>query len=1173
MSTMGYVEIVTRMRSAFIGVAIAIVVVISGLTVLADSSFSAQAKSNQSTEQPPATQGTPSQILPNIPTAIPLVAQLANNSGPHIVPPPGTHYGQWGIADQTYNLTTSAFLADTSWSTLSFTNNTDSTYGNNSFSNQLNVVLKFTPPGSNAATFYYWLQNVAIINSTGTRFNGQSCYGKQGGDGFFESSVYNLTNAAGSSPYSTLNATHGSWHSNYFITNSIGYVGGCPDFNVKSSDRYQMKIVSTENQVFNKTDKAGGPLGTWTLVPAVQFQYADSQTNYNFETYETANFSFAKNPVPGNDTLVVDTVCQMPICQNNLSMIEDAENVVGGTGNGATVEASPTTSMQLGLSYFNGVNLEAVPDTVNEGHDTGEESYNLNCETTYHIAFPYSSCINSPQGGYRNVYATSMLGNLNVMPVNTAMGAIWLGSGMGPKFAALDTANGSLYVTDYSMNAVSVVSTATDKVLGKIHVGIAPQGIAFDGLNGYLYVANEGSNNVTVINSANNRVVASIGVGSDPYGVAFVDWGIMPTVGEIYVTNLGSGNVSIISSSSNSVVATVQVGSGPIGVVAYAYSTSGPHGRTWYHYAYVANFGSNNVSVINGTNKVQVSIGVGTYPFVLAFNSQEDLVYVSNWYSSNVTVINVNNNHVIGNVWVGPYPLGIAYNQFDNEEIVALETGNSTRVIAGTSLASTGCYISVGYNPEGVVFDPLNGQTYVMNYKGNSVSIISGYTDTPETANEFQSDVLGVAYDSTNGYLYMTSWQSNDVTVMNGATGVVVATVLVGTHPEGIAYDSKNNWIYVANTGSNNVSVIVTNSLNTSRPGATIRLATGSHPYDIAVDSYNGKVFVTDNGTNKVTVITGTGIQANLTVGSNPAGIAYDSTSGNVYVANFGTNNVSVVNGSTGKNNKVLGNVPGGLSPLGVAYDSGNGLIYVTDMNMNCLTVISGGSTFFEVATITLANGELSPRGVVYDSANGHLYVAAQTSYSGIISVISGFSNTELENFSGVNGAQNLAYDSATENFFATQNSSVLPTFVASDLLLSGSVSVPGYTTTYLDGPSLTDTFMANTTFASGYYHTWTNYTNGWINDIGFCSITVGNTNYADGVPDACSDPPAGPAFTLPGVTNYLNLNSSEVASTTTDGQSNITGSMMIDSPTGAIEPCADTQSPICLLATVDQTN
>jgi YVTN family beta-propeller protein len=81
---------------------------------------------------------------------------------------------------------------------------------------------------------------------------------------------------------------------------------------------------------------------------------------------------------------------------------------------------------------------------------------------------------------------------------------------------------------------------------------------------------------------------ATVTVGTSPIGVA-----VTPSGAYAYVANSGSTNVSVIRTSDNTVVATVTVGTSPYGV---AVTPSGA-------YAYVANTGSANVSVIRTSHE------------------------------------------------------------------------------------------------------------------------------------------------------------------------------------------------------------------------------------------------------------------------------------------------------------------------------------------------------------------------------------------------------------------------------------------------------------------------------------------------------------------------------------------------------------------------------------------
>jgi len=158
--------------------------------------------------------------------------------------------------------------------------------------------------------------------------------------------------------------------------------------------------------------------------------------------------------------------------------------------------------------------------------------------------------------------------------------------------------------------SVSVIDTASYKVVATIPVGLYPAGVAISPNGAFAYVANFNSNSVSVIDTATNTVTATVTVGTNPLGVA-----ITPNGAFTYVTNYTSHSVSIISTTTNSVVATLPMGSPAWGVA------STPSGAA----AYVTNPGSNSVSVINtATNTVVASVAVGLRPHVRGYHTERN---------------------------------------------------------------------------------------------------------------------------------------------------------------------------------------------------------------------------------------------------------------------------------------------------------------------------------------------------------------------------------------------------------------------------------------------------------------------------------------------------------------------------------------------------------------------
>jgi YVTN family beta-propeller protein len=127
-----------------------------------------------------------------------------------------------------------------------------------------------------------------------------------------------------------------------------------------------------------------------------------------------------------------------------------------------------------------------------------------------------------------------------------------------------------------------------------------------------------------------------------------------------------------------------------------------------------------------------------------------------------------------------------------------------------------------------------------------------------------------VAFDSFNGNLYLTNHVDNTVSVISGQTNTVIGSpITVGSGPVGIAFDSANGDLYVANHGAFRMqgTVSVISGQTNTVIGSPIPV--GQNPWDIAFDPINGNLYVTNFSDNTVSVISG---QTNTVIGSIPVG-------------------------------------------------------------------------------------------------------------------------------------------------------------------------------------------------------------------------------------------------------------------------------------------------------------
>ena len=124
-------------------------------------------------------------------------------------------------------------------------------------------------------------------------------------------------------------------------------------------------------------------------------------------------------------------------------------------------------------------------------------------------------------------------------------------------------------------------------------------------------------------NSSAQTVSATLPAGTAPQSVA-----VNPVSNQIYVANGGSNTVTVIDGATNATT-TVAAGTVPRSVAVNPVTNQ----------IYVANDGSNNVTVIDGATNATSTVAPGTSPFSVAVNPVTNKIYVANGNSANVTLL------------------------------------------------------------------------------------------------------------------------------------------------------------------------------------------------------------------------------------------------------------------------------------------------------------------------------------------------------------------------------------------------------------------------------------------------------------------------------------------------------------------------------------------------------
>ncbi|MFF0311836.1 beta-propeller fold lactonase family protein [Streptosporangium sp. NPDC004379] len=209
-----------------------------------------------------------------------------------------------------------------------------------------------------------------------------------------------------------------------------------------------------------------------------------------------------------------------------------------------------------------------------------------------------------------------------------------------------------LYVTESASDRVSVIDTATDRIIATIPVGRTPIRAAVGPDGSRLYVTDNGDDTVSVIDTATDAVVSVLPVGEAPFTAV-----ISPDGTRAYVANLGSSTVSVIDLRSGAVVDDIDAGRSPriMGI--------SPDGSR----VYVTSAYFDTMAVIDTAAATTVAVvQVGRDPRGVAVSPDGSRVYVAANSDDSVSVIDAETNTVITTIQVGDAPVGLAVGRIIN---------------------------------------------------------------------------------------------------------------------------------------------------------------------------------------------------------------------------------------------------------------------------------------------------------------------------------------------------------------------------------------------------------------------------------------------------------------------------------------------------------------------------
>ena len=289
-------------------------------------------------------------------------------------------------------------------------------------------------------------------------------------------------------------------------------------------------------------------------------------------------------------------------------------------------------------------------------------------------------------------------------------------------------------------------------------------------------------------------------------------------------------------------------------------------------FAYIANSGSNNVSVVDtATDTVITTIPVvGSQPYGVAANSAGTRVYISYSVNGGVSVIDTAANTVIGTVLTDGNASGLAVNPAGTRVYVATVSPSDFHGNLSVIDTATNTVIAtpaVGRSPAGVAVNLAGTRVYVANEGDGNVSIIDTGSNAVIATVPVAASPRGVVVNPEGTRVYVAHYSFDGfggfVSVIDTATNAVTSIPIPiadgGGNSNGLAINPAGTRLYVTNNRvpQSTVSVIDTHCDEVIADIAIPPTDQGAprYPYGIAVNPAGTRAFVTLFPSNDVAVI------------------------------------------------------------------------------------------------------------------------------------------------------------------------------------------------------------------------------------------------------------------------------------------------------------------------------
>ncbi len=455
-----------------------------------------------------------------------------------------------------------------------------------------------------------------------------------------------------------------------------------------------------------------------------------------------------------------------------------------------------------------------------------------------------------------------------------------------------------VYCSFTELDAVGVISGASDSLIATVPVGHAPGLLCYSPAGSKVYCCDSTSDgvNVTVIDGATNQVLATIRDAAGPLCVNV-------SATKLYARRADS--LLLIDCAADTVTRAVSLGGVPWELlwnpaVNKTYCLLTPGGE------------NPSLLVLDGeTDSVLARLPVQAAG--LRHNPTAGAVYCAG--PDSIWVVSETGDSVSAVIAPQGFefmPACLTCSPASNKVYCAAGWDGATGLVVINCTTNSVVSVATGDGPCAVTFDSVDNVVYCVDSCGDYVSVISCAEDLIHSTVDVNCEPVALCYSTLSNKVYCASYSSHSVYVIDGATNELRARVRVGRNPLEMCYNSTKNRVYTTHAGSKSVTVI-----DCSRDSVTATVPVRRSPFDLAYCSTENKVYCANYG-GGITVIDGVtnAVLAEVDTTIGYSRVVWNSVSNKLYCARY-NRGVMVLDCLTDSMVAVLdspmGNYPGNL--------------------------------------------------------------------------------------------------------------------------------------------------------------------------------------------------------------------------------------------------------------------